>query len=82
MLSLRGDRWVTLQDETHISLTSPKQLKANLMRVGFNIVKCITHGLPILNTIEKILNRILCVPLGLGAEIIIIAENILVIDNE
>jgi len=44
------------------------------MRVEFNIVKCITHGFLILDTIEKILNRILRVPLGLGAEIIIIAE--------
>ncbi len=79
---IKGDRWVTLQDETHISLTSPEQLKANLMRVGFNIVKCITCGFLILDTIEKILNRILRVSLSLGAEIIIIAENILVIDNE
>lgn len=71
---IKGDRWVTLQDETHIGLTSPEQLKANLARVGFNIVKCITHGFPILNTIEKILNRILHAPLGLGAEIIVVAE--------
>jgi len=71
---IKGDRWVTLQDETRISLTSPEQLKANLMRVGFNIVKCITHGFSILNTIENILNCILCAPLGLGAEIIIVAE--------
>ena len=69
-----GDKWIGLSDDTHINLTTPEQLKKNLLKSGFNIVKCFTHGFPILNSIEKIFNKLLIrSPLGLGAEIICIA---------
>jgi len=71
---VKREKWITLRDETHISLTTPEQLKLSLMRLGFNIVKCITHGFSIINTIERPAGRILNAPLRLGAEIIIIAE--------
>jgi len=70
---IRKDKWVELRDDTHVSLTTPEQLRKNLVKVGFNNINCFTHGFPLLNIIGRMLNKLIKAPLGLGAEIICIA---------
>jgi len=71
---IRKDKWIELSDDTHVSLTTPEQLRKNLIKVGFNNINCFTHGFPFLNIIGRILNKLIKAPLGLGAEIICTAE--------
>lgn len=72
---LKGGKWIGVKDMTHKSLTTPEQLKINLINVGFNKCSCLTHGFPILNVLGRIFGKkIVRSPLGLGAEIICIAE--------
>jgi len=70
---IRRDKWIELRDDTHVSLTTPEQLRKNLVKVGFNNINCFTNGFPFLNIIGRILNKLIKAPLGLGAELICIA---------
>jgi SAM-dependent methyltransferase len=70
---VRGEKYIELKDDTHISLTIPEQLKKNLVKVRFSNVNCFTNGFPLLNIIGRMLNKLIKAPLGLGSEILCIA---------
>ncbi|MCX8186222.1 MAG: hypothetical protein N3G48_03810 [Sulfolobales archaeon] len=58
-------------------MTTPEQLRVNLINVGFNRCKCFTHGFPIIDTVCKVFRmKIIRSLLGLGGEIICIAEKV------